>query len=112
MRRSAVITLIYSALLSHAISVPATPPTSAASIDPALLSISIEFFAFPGYTQLRATENCLDNIAELRGGAQPAIRIGGTTQYVPTKNFELANAYDGHSSLGTEPRLTLPYYQL
>ena len=62
-----------------AVAIPASPPATAATVDPALLSVSIEFFAFPGYTQLAATENCLANIAALRG-AQPAVRIGGTTQ--------------------------------
>ena len=65
----------------NAISVPSSPPSSAKAVDPSLLSISLEFFAFPGYTQLAATTNCLNNIAALRG-TQPAIRIGGTTQYV------------------------------
>ena len=60
-------------------SVPSSPPSSAATVDPSLLSLSIEFFAFPGYTQLTATQNCIDNIAALRG-APPAVRIGGTTQ--------------------------------
>ena len=65
--------------------VPSSPPSSAATVDPSLLSVSIEFFAFPGYTQLVGTANCLQNLADLRG-AQPAIRIGGTTQYVLDSN--------------------------
>ena len=79
--------LLYSSVLAlcataaRAFVVPSTAPSSAAAVDPALLSVSIEFFAFPGYTQLAATDNCLANIAALRG-AQPAVRIGGTTQYV------------------------------
>lgn len=62
-----------------AVTVPSTPPSSAQSVDKSILSVSLEFFAFPGYTQLEATNNCLANIATLRG-AQPAVRIGGTTQ--------------------------------
>lgn len=62
-----------------AIALPSSPPSSAASVDPSLLSVSFEFFAFPAYSQLKATANCLANIAALRG-AQPAVRIGGTTQ--------------------------------
>ncbi|KAI0331016.1 hypothetical protein GY45DRAFT_1322942 [Cubamyces sp. BRFM 1775] len=61
------------------IAVPSSPPANAAPVDPSLVSVSIEFFAFPGYTQLSSTSNCLANLASLRG-AQPAIRIGGTTQ--------------------------------
>lgn len=64
---------------AHAIVVPSSPPSGAAAVDPSLVSISMEFFAFPGYTQLSGTNNCLNNLASLRG-AQPAIRIGGTTQ--------------------------------
>ena len=66
---------------AEAITVPSTAPSTAAVVDPSLLSVSLEFFAFPGYTQLPATANCLANLATLRG-AQPAIRIGGTTQCV------------------------------
>ena len=61
------------------ITVPSAPPSGAATVDPALVSVSIEFFAFPGYTNITGTNNCLANLATLRG-AQPAIRIGGTTQ--------------------------------
>ncbi len=64
-----------------AVTVPNTPPPSAAVVDPSLLSVSIEFFTFPAYAQIAATSNCIANIATLRG-AQPAIRIGGTTQCV------------------------------
>lgn len=59
---------------------PLTAPSNASSVDPSLLSVSIEFFAFPGYTDVSATATCLNNLAELRG-APPAVRIGGTTQY-------------------------------
>lgn len=64
-----------------AVTVPSSAPSNAAVVDPSLLSVSIEFFTFPAYTQIKATTNCLDNIAALRG-AQPAVRIGGTTQLV------------------------------
>ncbi|KAI0743496.1 hypothetical protein C8Q80DRAFT_842489 [Daedaleopsis nitida] len=62
-----------------AVAVPQSPPSSAVTVDPSLVSVSIEFFAFPGYTQMTGTNTCLDNLANLRG-TQPAIRIGGTTQ--------------------------------
>ena len=62
------------------ITVPSAPPSGAATVDPALVSVSIEFFAFPGYTEMSGTENCLANLAALRG-TSPAVRIGGTTQY-------------------------------
>ena len=64
---------------ARAITVPSTPPSGAVTVDPSLVSVSIEFFAFPGYTEITGTNNCLDNLASLRG-AQPAVRIGGTTQ--------------------------------
>lgn len=63
------------------ITLPLSAPLNASSIDPSLLSVSIEFFAFPGYTDLSATTTCLNNLAELRG-APPAVRIGGTSQCV------------------------------
>lgn len=59
--------------------IPASVPTSAVSVDPALLSVSLEFFAFPGYMDLDETQTCLANLQALRGGP-PAVRIGGTTQ--------------------------------
>ena len=64
---------------AYAIAVPSTTPSGAVSVDSSLVSVSIEFFAFPGYTNITGTNNCLANLATLRG-AQPAIRIGGTTQ--------------------------------
>lgn len=79
MRAAALLPSALCAASVLSIAIPSTPPSSAAAIDPSLLSVSIEFFAFPGYTQLAATSNCLANLAGLRG-AQPAIRIGGTTQ--------------------------------
>lgn len=63
---------------AYAIAVPSSPPSGAVAVDPSLVSVSIEFFAFPGYTEMAGTNNCLNNLASLRG-VQPAIRIGGTT---------------------------------
>ncbi|KIJ25823.1 glycoside hydrolase family 79 protein [Sphaerobolus stellatus SS14] len=54
-------------------------------VDPALLGVSLEFFAFPGYTQLSNTVQCLANIQSLRG-TPPPVRIGGTTQDRATYN--------------------------
>lgn len=61
--------------------VPSTAPASAVSYDLSLLSISIEFFAFPEYMNIKTTSNCIANLQSLRG-TPPAVRIGGTTQYV------------------------------
>lgn len=63
--------------------VPSAAPTSAVLVDPALLSLSVEFFAFPGYVDIKGTVGCLANLQSLRG-SPPAVRIGGTTQYVKT----------------------------
>ena len=60
-------------------SVPSEVPSTASKINPAQLSLSIEFFAFPGYTETETLTQCLSNLEQLRGVA-PAIRIGGTTQ--------------------------------
>lgn len=68
--------------------VPSTTPNTSAPIDPAQLSVSIEFFAFPGYTEISPTATCLANLEELRGVA-PAVRIGGTTQYAKIVVFLL-----------------------
>lgn len=76
---SALGVVLTASLGTGAVTVPSSPPSSAQSVDPSILSVSLEFFAFPGYTELQATTNCLANIASLRG-AQPAVRIGGTTQ--------------------------------
>lgn len=85
------IILVYAAYEAAAQSttfaIPSAVPTSAVVVDSALLSVSIEFFAFPGYMELDETETCLANIQNLRGEA-PAVRIGGTTQYV-TASFTL-----------------------
>lgn len=61
-----------------------------ATLDPAPVGISFEFFAFPSYfTNLTATNQCLSNLKDLTG-VWPPIRIGGTTQ-------DRAQ-YDGNSS--------------
>ncbi|KAA1472941.1 glycoside hydrolase family 79 protein [Dentipellis sp. KUC8613] len=72
-----------------AVTIPSSSPSTATSVDPALLSISLEFFAFPGYMQLPSTTTCLANLAGLRGTA-PAVRIGGTTQDRATYNAQLS----------------------
>ncbi|TFK53939.1 glycoside hydrolase family 79 protein [Heliocybe sulcata] len=92
------------------ITVPRAPPSTAVNVDPAALSVSLEFFAFPDYTQLTATTNCLDYIGSLRG-APPAIRIGGTTQdraiYDPSLqsavNYTVADPSDAPASLTYGP---------
>ena len=81
----AAATLLCSVAVAGAISVdvvvpPSPPPGRAGYIDPAQLSVSLEFFAFPDYMQIASTTNCLANIETLRG-FPPAVRIGGTTQY-------------------------------
>lgn len=82
--------------LSHvqAVVVPSTPPSDAVTVDPSLVSVSIEFFAFPGYTNIAGTNQCLDNIARLRG-VQPAVRIGGTTQYASSYVSPIVSLYRG-----------------
>ncbi|SPQ24598.1 e9018af3-8033-4cad-b5e0-85f443488414 [Thermothielavioides terrestris] len=53
---------------------------SYATLDPAPVGISFEFFAFPSYfTNVTATNQCLSNWKDLTG-VWPPIRIGGTTQ--------------------------------
>ncbi|KAH9858510.1 glycoside hydrolase superfamily [Lenzites betulinus] len=75
----------------QAVAVPSSPPSGAASVDPSLVSVSVEFFAFPGYTQISGTNKCLANLASLRG-SPPAIRIGGTTQDRATYDANLQSA--------------------
>ncbi|RPD78395.1 hypothetical protein L226DRAFT_502875 [Lentinus tigrinus ALCF2SS1-7] len=91
----------------RAVAVPSSPPSGAVAVDPSLVSVSIEFFAFPGYTQMSGTNNCLNNLASLRN-AQPAIRIGGTTQDRATYNASLASAvnYTVSSPLDAPTSLT------
>ncbi|KAM5543120.1 hypothetical protein V8D89_002994 [Ganoderma adspersum] len=92
----------------RAIAVPSTPPSGAVSVDPSLVSISIEFFAFPGYTNITGTNNCLANLATLRG-AQPAIRIGGTTQDRATYNSSLQTAVNYTVASPADAPTTLTY---
>ncbi|KDN71264.1 hypothetical protein CSUB01_08651 [Colletotrichum sublineola] len=53
---------------------------SYAPLEPAPISLSFEFFAFPSYFRnVTTTNQCLSNLKELTG-TWPPIRIGGTTQ--------------------------------
>ena len=63
----------------HGVAVPSTAPSTAVAVDKALLSLSLEFFTFPAYTNITATTKCINRLTTLRG-APPAVRIGGTTQ--------------------------------
>ncbi|THH14464.1 hypothetical protein EW146_g5869 [Bondarzewia mesenterica] len=93
-----------------AIALPSSAPSTAVTVDKAVLSLSLEFFTFPGYTEIIATTNCINNIATLRGTA-PAVRIGGTTQdratYDPNLseavNYTVASAGDAPSTLTYGP---------
>ncbi|KAI0058148.1 hypothetical protein BV25DRAFT_1811257 [Artomyces pyxidatus] len=95
--------------------VPSTAPASAPTVDLRVLSLSLEFFAFPGYMQLTSTTNCLAHLASLRG-TPPAVRIGGTTQdratYDPSLtagvNYTVASSADAPDSLTYGP----PFFTL
>lgn len=63
-----------------AIVLPARVPSTATTVEKTLLSVSLEFFAFPEYHKIPATFICLANLETLRG-SPPAVRIGGTTQF-------------------------------
>ena len=78
-RLFSLIALTGTLLSAHGVTVPVSVPQAAASVDPALVGVSFEFFAFPQYTTITSTTNCLANIGALRGTA-PHVRIGGTTQ--------------------------------
>ncbi|PAV16737.1 glycoside hydrolase family 79 [Pyrrhoderma noxium] len=93
---------------STTFSVPVSAPTSAVAVDSSLLSVSIEFFAFPGYTQLQSSTKCLSNIQNLRG-APPAIRIGGTTQDRATYDASLTTAVNYSVSSPLDAPLSLTY---
>ncbi|KAH8109882.1 hypothetical protein DFH11DRAFT_1810021 [Phellopilus nigrolimitatus] len=112
-----LLSVVYSLQLAKAqtttttsFSVPTAATTSAVIVDPSLLSVSIEFFAFPEYTELSGTTACLSNIAALRD-APPAVRIGGTTQdratYDPSLssavNYTVASPNDAPDSLTYGP---------
>ncbi|KAK8846543.1 hypothetical protein IAR55_005629 [Kwoniella newhampshirensis] len=59
--------------------------------DPAPVALSLEFFAFPGYVGLSATEQCLTNL-DNAAGAPTRVRIGGTTQDRATFSPSLTSA--------------------
>ncbi|KAJ8523517.1 hypothetical protein ONZ45_g96 [Pleurotus djamor] len=101
---------LLTALTAAGITIPSSPPSAAANIDKSQIGVSLEFFAFPGYTELVSTTNCLANIEALRG-SPPAVRIGGTTQdratYNPNLqaavNYTVANAGDAPDTLTYGP---------
>ncbi|KAI0310273.1 hypothetical protein OF83DRAFT_1178736 [Amylostereum chailletii] len=105
-----LISLLALAALARAITIPTTAPSSAVTVDSSLVSLSLEFFAFPQYTTLASTTACLTHLADLRG-TPPAVRIGGTTQdratYDPTLstavNYTVAAAGDAPASLTYGP---------
>jgi hypothetical protein len=67
---------------SKAYYIPATlSPENSGSVGQLTVGVSIEFFAFPEYTTLVRTSNCLAHLKTLRG-SDPPVRIGGTTQFV------------------------------
>ena len=83
------LSLLYSSVCIAAnvvYTIPTSAPSNSITVDQSLVSVSIEFFAFPGYAGLTTTSRCLQNIEEIRG-APPAVRIGGTTQYGNPKYF-------------------------
>ena len=81
---------------AHVVVMLSTPPSDTSAVHSSLLSMSMEPSALPGYTELPAKANCLANLARFRG-AQPAIRIGMTTQYavlpVPATSLHLTYRY-------------------
>ncbi|TDL19243.1 glycoside hydrolase family 79 protein [Rickenella mellea] len=83
--------LVGGTTIVNAFKVPQTPPATSAPINKAQLSVSLEFFTFPDYTNIPSTTNCLANIQTLRG-APPAVRIGGTTQDRATYDPNLTSA--------------------
>ncbi|KIK65736.1 glycoside hydrolase family 79 protein [Collybiopsis luxurians FD-317 M1] len=84
-----ILVAAYLAASVDAITVPTVAPSTAATIDSSLVAVSLEFFAFPGYTELVSTGTCLANLQALRG-SPVAVRIGGTTQDRATYNASLA----------------------
>ncbi|KAI0047467.1 glycoside hydrolase family 79 protein [Auriscalpium vulgare] len=92
----------------EAVSVPSTAPSSAASVDSALLSISLEFFTFPAYAQLASTTNCLAQLTTLRG-TSPAVRIGGTTQDRATYDSSLSTAVNYTVASSTDAPTSLTF---
>ncbi|RDW69914.1 glycoside hydrolase family 79 protein [Coleophoma crateriformis] len=91
--------------------VPGAAPAGAASLDPAPVGVSFEFFAFPSYfTNVTGTTQCLQNLQALTG-TWPPIRIGGTTQdradYDPSTSayvvYSVASAVDAPAYLTFGP---------
>lgn len=102
--------LVSRASAATSFAVPPSPPTTAVIPSPNLVGVSIEFFAWPAYTNIAATSNCLANLQSFRGAAAP-IRIGGTTQDRATYdaslsaavNYTVASAGDAPTSLTYGP---------
>lgn len=75
-----LITACHSLAASETFSVPTSRPIGAATLDPAPVGLSFEFFTFPAYfINVTSTNQCLENFQDLTG-TWPPIRIGGTTQ--------------------------------
>ncbi|KAK1229484.1 hypothetical protein PQX77_007454 [Marasmius sp. AFHP31] len=91
-----------------AVVIPTSAPSSAATIDPSLLAVSIEFFAFPGYTNVTSTSKCLQNLGDLRG-SPVAVRIGGTTQDRATYDASLADPVKYTVASPNDAPLSLTY---
>ncbi|KAJ8086107.1 hypothetical protein PM082_004927 [Marasmius tenuissimus] len=91
-----------------AVVIPTAAPSSAATIDPSLLAVSIEFFAFPGYTNVTSTSKCLQNLGDLRG-SPVAVRIGGTTQDRATYDASLADPVKYTVASPNDAPLSLTY---
>ncbi|KZV75142.1 glycoside hydrolase family 79 protein [Peniophora sp. CONT] len=90
------------------ITVPSSAPSTAKAVDPALLSISLEFFAFPAYTSVTSTSVCMNHITSLRGHP-PAVRIGGTTQDRATYVASQSDAVDYTVASSGDAPTTLTY---
>ncbi|KAF2463352.1 uncharacterized protein BDR25DRAFT_384655 [Lindgomyces ingoldianus] len=93
--------------------IPPTSPTTAATLDPAPIGLSYEFFTFPSYrTNVTATPQCEKNLAAAYAGTYPPIRIGGTTQdradYDPNLSayvtYSVASDKDAPKTLKYGPR--------
>ncbi|KAK4500334.1 hypothetical protein PRZ48_008523 [Zasmidium cellare] len=104
-------TLVVQTSATITFAVPSTPPANASKqLLPAPIGVSIEFFAWPGYTELASTEQCLQNLEALTG-TWPRLRIGGTTQDRATYNassssevtYSVASPSDAPASLTYGP---------
>ncbi|SMQ46611.1 unnamed protein product [Zymoseptoria tritici ST99CH_3D7] len=68
-----------------------SPATASGPLSVAPVGISFEFFTFPEYfTSVNATDQCLQNLKDVGGGASTRIRIGGTTQDRATYDHALS----------------------